>query len=123
MSDMENGEHFVGEEKISLNDAISNKLVGHWFWMGFLAAILTSFISWNSQQTSGIIKFMSVSYINPTVLGMFLYRKWIGVRFYEKIIRKRDLKIVAALVLLFFFVIGHLMGFVSISLIRTIFKG
>ena len=118
---MENNQHVIPEEKISLNDAISNKSVGRWFWMGLLAAILTSFILWNSQHTIEIIKLISVSYINVTVVGMLLYRKWIGVRFYEKIIRKRDLKIITVIVLLLFFVIGHLLGFVGISLIMKYF--
>jgi hypothetical protein len=120
MCEIKNNEHSIPEDKIDLTEAITPKKIIRWFWIGLFASIFTFLIFGDGQHIQRLVKLISVPYITFSYLAIFIYRKWIGVKYYEKLIRKKDVKIMTIFALLFVFVIGHFFGFISINFVNNI---
>ena len=122
MSVIKNNERSIQIDKIDLTDAITSRRIIRWFWIGLFTSIFTLLIFGDGQLIQRLVKLISVPYITFSYLAIFIYRKWIGVRYYEKLIRKKDVKIMTILALLFIFVSGHFLGFLTINFVNSILK-
>jgi hypothetical protein len=123
MNKVNSGELPEQEELTILKDAVSFSALMRWFWMGGAAAILTTLMLRNTSQIYWFMLSFFRWYMTVLVLSFLLYRKWIGIKFFDKRIRKKDVRVVTLVVTISFFVAGHVLGFFTISLISTALKG
>ena len=120
MRDMENNKHFVPEDMLLLKDAVTFKLFVLWFGTGFLAGTFTSYLLGDSPQTEGLVRGYYLAYVGVLVASIYLYRKYIGIKWHEQLVRKKDLGVITVVTSISFLVFGYVMGFSTISFIRHI---
>ena len=118
---MENNQHVIPEDKLSQKEAVSSKQIGYYFLTGALTSIITFFVFGDNQNTARFVKNFSYLYMMLEIAAMYTYRKCIGIEYFGHLIRKKDLKIIMVLTSILFFVMGHMLGFFGISLIKNLF--
>lgn len=106
------------EDLIDLDvNSILMKAIIYWFLLGFFAATITTTVL-GGNKYSGFVKDFSVLFIILLVVSMYAYKIWTGIPISEKRVKKKDLWFARWIILLVFFVGGHLMGFFVFGLIK-----
>jgi hypothetical protein len=123
MKNIEKNEPILSEDFIRQKEAIPQNVQLRWLWIGVLSSLLSAIVFWNIPPINRFYSFASLLISSLMILLTVIYRKWIGVARNDPIVRKKDIKIVAAFNLFSLFCAGHISGYVVIALIKLFIKG
>jgi hypothetical protein len=106
MKNIEKNEPILSEDFIRQKEAIPQNVQLRWLWIGVLSSLLSAIVFWNIPPINRFYSFASVLISSLMILLTVIYRKWIGVARNDPIVRKKDIKIVAAFNLFSLFLRG-----------------
>ncbi|BBP00554.1 hypothetical protein [Sulfuriferula nivalis] len=114
---LEDKNNSLQDELVFPVDAYSLKPIRNYFLLGLVISIFTFLIFGEYQNTDRLVKNYSILFINLFFVALFIYRKCIGIGIFDRHIRKKDIKVFSKLFPVLFVVLGHMLGFVVISII------